>query len=396
MYHNLLNLNSISEFDFHLPKKKLTNRFFSYHQKMPTKVRIHLKKEEIEGSLVNSIKSIKLISDNLVYAFPEEHQGEKSHKELSQITLIKSAFKSMSKEGHFRNVNITLSDEIKKLYIDEDNNFIFKDFFLEESTEGSLDSSIRSRIDEDKTDTLNNLDLEIKRKENILLDIEKKFNLNKFYGIQQNAAEWLKFFEIECERHKIYDSIMKIQIIRFFLEGNSKEWYRSNLKKISDNDWSKWTKSFLLIYAKRGWAEVRYAYKFKYIDGSIIDYSLKKESLLLDAEPSISEVSKINHIVIGLPQNIQDILDKEEIKNTDQLINILRKYDLEYLKKDRKEIKKKPNDRYVIKTPCYKCEKLGWPNRYHPTAICRNGERYKEKYEINLNENIEGFKNQKN
>ena len=94
-----------------------------------------------------------------------------------------------------------------------------------------------------------------------MLNIEKNFQIDKFCGIQQNSIEWLKAFETECERNKVSSVIFKIQIMNFFLEANAKDWYRNNKIKIHDNNWSKWTLSFKLVYAKNGWAEIKYAYK---------------------------------------------------------------------------------------------------------------------------------------
>ena len=61
-----------------------------------------------------------------------------------------------------------------------------------------------------------------------MLNVEKIFNIDKFYGIQQNAIERLKSFETECERHKVSTDILKIQIMSFCLEANAKDWYRNN------------------------------------------------------------------------------------------------------------------------------------------------------------------------
>ena len=361
-------------------------------------------KEDVDGVLTNNLKTIKLQDDSTTYVFPKEYQGEQSHIELKQISLIKTAYKSMTKDGQYRNVNITLPDEIKRCYIDEQNNFIFKGFLLEEQPIESLNASKNSESDDEKDRLDKIIDIETNNETNIMLNIEKNFNINKFNGIQQNAIEWLKSFETECKRHKVSNDNLKIQIMSFFLEANAKDWYRNNQIKIHDNNWSKWTHSFKLVYAKKGWTEINYAYKYKYINGSLIDYSLKKEKLLLEAEPSISEESKINHIVINLPENVQNNLDKEELNNTDELMNILRKYDMQYSNNNNKNLnkyelqythdkntemsKKIQNSKYVIKSPCYKCVKLGYQNRYHPIAICRNKNLYKEKFEIHLNENI--------
>ena len=182
---------------------------------------------------------------------------------------------------------------------------------------------------------------------------------------------------------------MKVLVIKYFLEGDTIIWYNCNKLKISDNNWQEWEKSFKLIYANKGWDDVRYAYQFKYTTGSLVKYSLRKEELLLKAEPSISETTRINNIVIGLPIEIQDSLDKEKINNTSELIHILRIHESKYIKIDNNLNKRNDNSQITKKMPCFKCIKLGLGQRYHPTELCRNKERYKEKFKINFNENNE-------
>jgi len=129
----------------------------------------------------------------------------------------------------------------------------------------------------------------------------------------------------------------KVQSLGLFLEEGAKEWYSSNLRKLALNNWSEWSISLLLVYADKSWSNVRFAYNYKYINGSLIDYALKKERLLLEIESSISNMSRINLIVMGLPFNIQDKLDKEEIINTDLLMNRIRMYETGYNKQKRED-----------------------------------------------------------
>lgn len=127
---------------------------------------------------------------------------------------------------------------------------------------------------------------------------------------------------------------------------------------MSLSKWSEWSTSFLLVYADKSWSNVRFAYNFKYINGLLIDYALKKERLLLDIESSISNISRIHLIVIGLPLNIQDKLDKEEITNTDILMNRIRMYDSGYNKLKREDKMKFYNyDNNIIVNETNKADK---------------------------------------
>lgn len=132
------------------------------------------------------------------------------------------------------------------------------------------------------------------------------------------------------------------------------------------------------------------------MNGSLLDYALKKEKLLLQTEPTMSDRSRINHIVVGLPFYIQDRLDKEEIQTTEQLMNQLRRYTQAYPKKKGDEIKSS-SDRtkrdtssserkgFMEKRPCTICQSKGYPGRYHPLDLCRN-KGYSEEKRVNLNE----------
>ena len=130
-----------------------------------------------------------------------------------------------------------------------------------------------------------------------------------------------------------------------------------------------------------------------------MDYAIKKEKFLIEADPEMPEKTKINHMVIGLPINIQNELDKHEIKETNYLLSLVQKYDSEnsvinkiniieksdYLNRSKadynfaKQIKKKT---------CFKCEKLGKPNRYHPIDLCLNKKKNVELAKILVNESI--------
>ena len=309
------------------------------------KVRIRFEKQLYNGQLGNMVTMIKFVGESTDYLFPFYAQHESSHKELFQIGIVKNACKSMSKEGQYRNLSVMLPEEVSALYTDNELNFVFKTHYLEEfvekknTTEMDLSTSVQHDT-EDKNELINlcnDLKAQLQVREISLADIEKKFILDKFTGKQQNAKEWLVQFEKECDRYKITEENKKVQTLRLFLEEGAKEWYSSNLRKLALSEWSDWSTSFLLVYADKSWTNVRFAYNYKYINGSLTEYALKKERLLLEIESSMSDISRINLIVMGLPFNIQDKLDKEEINSTDLLLNRIRMYDTGYNKQKRED-----------------------------------------------------------
>lgn len=136
-----------------------------------------------------------------------------------------------------------------------------------------------------------NLSSRINERENrepSLNHILKNFVLDKFTG-KQNANEWMNFFERECTRNQVNSDERKIQVLRLFVEDNAKEWYSANMAKLTIDsnyyNWEDWKKSFMETYADKSWKFVHYAYSYKWINGSWLDYALKKENLLLETEP---------------------------------------------------------------------------------------------------------------
>jgi len=180
--------------------------------------------------------------------------------------------------------------------------------------------------------------------------------------------------------------------MRLFLMGNAVEWHRASLHKLSlESKWIDWRNSFLKTYGDKSWRFVQYAYTYRYIKGSYLDYALKKERLLLETDTQMSVRSRINHIVVGLPSYIQDKLDKEVIVSTELLMNQLRRYSETYHQelKTKLNIKESPAElersnslrnhkpQASIGNPqshrkaCSYCSSAGFPNRYHPEDVCR-------------------------
>uniref|UniRef100_A0A6P7GJP1 Uncharacterized protein LOC114343259 n=1 Tax=Diabrotica virgifera virgifera TaxID=50390 RepID=A0A6P7GJP1_DIAVI len=359
------------------------------------KVRIHLELGEENSLEVVKLTTIRLLSDDITYFFPTNLQNLKHHKDLFDTSsTVKMASKALTKVGQYRNITITLNPEIVTLYLDEDCNFVFKNCYLEELVENStlintpvsLEATDKTKVDLIRL--IDKLSNKLETKVNRGLDIsqiQSQFVLNKFQG-KENARQWMSNFENECERHEIVIDEAKIQILRLFLEHNAIEWYSSTLCKLTMHGaWSEWqNNSFLETYGDKSWRTVYLAYTYKYINGSFLDYALKKERMLLETEPSMSDQSRINHIVVGLPLDIQDRLDKETINTTEQLMNQLRRYTSIFPRFKKRQgrflsvtnetdirLNESRNQKSIEKRPCSNCEARGYPGRFHPVEICR-------------------------
>ncbi|XP_024085648.1 uncharacterized protein LOC106673706 [Cimex lectularius] len=356
------------------------------------KLYVHLVKRSEEDFILAGLSEDK----KLWCTLPDDQQDLLQHKVLCSKSTVKSAIASIKPIKGYRKIGLKLDDDLKREYFDKDDNLCFKNSPLEESLVVSDTSwSEREIILAKKIE-----ELEIKliqRDENKLQDVEKKFILQKF-DKTQNPTEWFSRFESECARNKINNMPQVIEALRFFLTGSANRWYDSSLKKIGLTDLHTWRNSFLTVFGDKGWIEVRKAYNFKYLGGSLIDYAVTKENLCLEIESNSTLVSRINMIVIGLPIEVQNELDREEINSIEKLYTALRKFDnqyqrvREYTSNDRTEKvntglpPKKKQTEVQTKSPCYMCETLGWKNRFHPTYECRNKTLYTQRKESNFME----------
>lgn len=361
----------------------------------PIQVRFHMVKEERDKGLKTRIKTISALGTK--YAFPPEEQDEGRHPELFKIPIVKNCCKGMSKPGQFRNINVTLPQAIVSLYFDEEKNVVFNNIYLEEKQEienNSASSSTSYNKEEELLKLISTLTTQLEKKKQInLTDIKNLFILENFQG-KEKAEKWICLFEQECERHHIETDERKIQILRLFMEESTKEWYNSMLIRYSIKEpWTAWRNSFIKSFPDNTWDNVYYAFKFHYINGSLTEYALKKERLLLEVDPEMRMKEIINHTVVGLPTHIRDNLDKGEIVTMEILINKLGKYSKTCGSTDKrseptKNNKSKKDFNISEKRPCVICEKLGKFGRFHPVEICRNKEKKIEKESRSVN-NVE-------
>ena len=354
-------------------------------------------KAKSTGDLVYCVDTIKRPDEGIKYSIPRDKQPEKFHPGLFALPALMNAKKNMVKIGHYRNLRVSLKGDLIKMYLDEDGNFVFLDFYLEECSDAPSKPKA-SANDSTAIETQSSGD----GKDYELKHVEKKFLIEKFNG-KQNASEWLDSFKAECARYNIEEEVQKVKCLKLFLQDRAKDWYDANVIKISKEDWSLWEISFLKVFSAKSWTQVRYAYGFRHLTGSLVEYALKKEKLILEVESKMTATSRINLIVLGLPAYIQDKLDREELEDTDDLINRLGQYEItskgtSVVKKNAVEAKndvpvswksKSNFEKSIERKPCSVCESLGYHNRYHPVEKCRNRDRQGNKMKVNLNDATE-------
>jgi len=336
--------------------------------------------ERSPGKTEIKVRSVRIVGEDSTYAFSEEDQWLENHPELQLLPVVRNSTKNLTKVGHYRNLKVTMPSHITPLYLDTDGNFVFRGNYLLEVEKGQLKSIPASQTI--SSDLINVMTPHMdKFKDTINLSaVQKSFVLDQFDG-KDNAIEWVKMFEKECTRHGIFTDEEKIQLVRLFISGSVKEWYRSSLYKLTlKGKWSDWRDSLLRVFGDKNWRAVTLAYTFRYIGGSYLDYALRKERLLLDIEPDMSEKSRINHIVVGLPVQIQDKLDREQTLTSDSLMNQLCRYSQNYtgmsihktcIKSESSNQLQQDGGQRTQRKPCTYCSSLGFQNRYHPVEFCR-------------------------
>lgn len=312
--------------------------------------------------------------DNKTFLIPEEYQAAGNHKEIIRTNTYDMIKKSLKKRYQFRKVWLELTDDLAKIYMDQMGNMKFEEEFLEEVTE-----ELGTAKTQEESSTLNKLleklieNTQTAKQEN-LQKISQQFIIEKFTSKNTNANQWMEIFEKECLRFDITRDEKKIEILRLFMDKSTTDWYSSMIIKLSLNsEWSVWKQKFCETFANKGWSPVIYALLFKYKEGSLLDYAIRKEKLLLDMRNSIDAGTLIDLIAAGLPQVIVNKIDREALKDTTDLHNEISKY--EHIVNKKKVFTKRSDTINTRKDneehkPCKNCEKLGKTNRYHPEEKC--------------------------
>lgn len=310
--------------------------------------------------------------DGRTFAMTPAYLNGAHHAVLLKTSAFAKVKKSISKRGQFRKVWINLTKELRDIYVDDGGNVQFNDVFLEEkceeqqnvneSTEQSLKCLLEKFLEKSqKPDEIN------------IGKIAKEFTVEKFSGKNSNADQWMTSFEKECERFNIVKDEKKIELLKSFMEKGATDWYSCTLLKLTiEANWEDWKKNFSDTFANKGWSSIRYALQFKYQIGSLLEYALKKEKLLLEVRKSIDSGTLIDLIAIGLPNFVADRIDREKLKKTEDLYNELGK--LEHLV-HKKNVEIKNNKNYakrekVDKVACEICKNKGKGTRFHPEAEC--------------------------
>lgn len=302
-------------------------------------------------STVIKVKSIQLVGQEEIFLFPHDKRTSAHHIKLFNTTTVKNVVKSLKTRNKFRNVLITLTEELQSVYLDEEGNVVLGEEYLEEATTIQVNDRNPNIIERSSR------------------SLAKDIVLEKFNGDNFKANTWLLMFVRECNRVGI-DENKYAETLRLFLEKSALDWFNVFLKENTlQNDWENWNNAFLETFSVQSWADIAYAYDYKYLNGSFLEYALRKRSLLLEVNDRITLDTQIDLIVIKLPKFIQNKIERKTIVNIEDLMSKLKHFGNLSVKSD--EISNSSSLKQKQSNPCVICEKLGFKGRYHPEHKCR-------------------------
>lgn len=308
---------------------------------------------------VVAVKTIQVEGEDIAYSFPLGFQTKVQHPKLFETTVVKGVVKSLNARGKYRNVVVTLKEDLKGHYLDEEGNVCYEGYYLDEV-----------RVNTDSTprpSQVPNSDSQAEVSERI-----KNMVLDKFSNKNQNATIFMEQFLDECKKLNLREEHFA-ETLKYFLEGSAIDWFQSFLKanKIT-RPWEFWKNSFIDTFAVISWSEIKYAYDFRHIEGPLLDYALKKRNLLLSADSELTVNTQINFIVLGLPTQIRSHLKKKDLSSIESLMSCVQQLEGFLPKKNVKMVKSVD---YVSekseRKPCSYCIKKGFPNRVHTEEVCR-------------------------
>lgn len=297
-------------------------------------------------------------TDGRRFDIPDDLKPASKHTGITNSDVFTKVKNSLKKRHQTRKIWIPLTQDLRKIYLDEGENVQFGDQYLDEITHETKPS-------DNDTST---------KKEKNLGKIAERFLLEKFSGKTSNVNQWINEFENECTRFEILKDTEKIETLKHLLEKQCLDWYTSMIIKCTVNaGWAIWKTNLCETYGNKGWSQITYAFTFKFQGGSLLEFAIKKERLLLEINKKIDTQTLINLIVMGLPDYIMYKMDKELITSTANLFNEIGKHEQSVNKNNYNKFKKNTWDSKVkvdkIK-PCTICEKLNKGNRFHSEEKC--------------------------
>lgn len=274
---------------------------------------------------VTVIRRVRLADSQTWYGFPPELQVLSAHPGLVKLPVVKSAISSLKSRGSFRNVFITLPSEIFAKYMDQDGNFVFGDCVLGEVDFDPRPSSDVSSVASDPIVAC--LEKLSAPKEESLKEILRHILLEKFLPKNRNVESWCDRFEKELSRFNLTGR-RQIEVLKSCLDPSLNNWFIVTHKNLPvDAEWVQWRQELVSNFGDFSFRPICSAIGFKYLGGSLVDYAINKEKMLIESNRGYSRSVILDLIVYGLPSHIIKSLNKNNITNLQLLKEKLKKYE---------------------------------------------------------------------
>lgn len=274
------------------------------------------------------LKRVRFAGENSWFGFPENSQLLSAHDKLVDCKIIKNSIASLKTRGSFRNVLVTVPEETYKLYVDDDGNFVFNDFYLGEVV--SVSPNPQSGVDSSslKVDSMVAcLEQLASPREESIKEILKHILLEKFSSKNKNVESWCDRFEKELHRFKLVGR-RQIELLKSCLEPGLNNWFIVTQENLAaEADWSLWREELISNFGDSSFRPICSAIGYKYIGGSYVDYAINKEKLLVEVNRNYSKAVILDLIVYGLPAHIVKSLNTNKITTLQSLKKKLKKYE---------------------------------------------------------------------
>lgn len=225
----------------------------------------------------------------------------------------------MKARGQYRNVMFT--DALKKVYMDDAGSFLFKGLILSEIIFANFTANVsQSALKEEKPGSWSS--------QESFKDILRHFLLKKF-SKKCNVKSWCEKFEKKSICIGLSGQ-KQIEILKNCLNPSLDDWFLVNLTRLpAGAEWPLWKAQLLKTFGDHTFQPVKCTFTFKFLNGSLIDYAIKKEKMLLDLKLGLTNnfILYVYLIGIGLPNHVQNSLNRLTVDSLEKSRKILKKFD---------------------------------------------------------------------
>ena len=293
-----------------------------------TKFQFYIYNDGVDKKTFATIRRIRSCDDDTWFSFPEDMRLPLHHEELVKLPAIKAALNSFTKRGQHRAPYATLEKTLAEQYADADGNFIFKGHYLMQ-TEFAPDPPPTPFSDPKLAELVTHMAKISAPKDEPVKDILKHFLIEKFSPKNRNVEAWCLMFEKESARFSLSGS-RQVEVLKSFLDPSLNNWFAINQRRFSDaSNWSVWKEKLISTFGDNSFNAIRYALNYKHMSGSLIDYAIDKEKMLLELDRDYSDMMILDLIIAGLPSRVYNALNRHSVTTIDKLHNKLKKFESE-------------------------------------------------------------------